>query len=122
MNNEFVKLLVEMDASHPDKTEKIVKSFISFLREKGIDYQLPQILKLVQDEVVKGKEDNTLQIILSESTDAEEIRKKIAPNAEVNILIDKKLKGGFIAQYQGKLYNGSISRQLEKIRQKILCP
>ena len=43
------------------------------------------------------------------------IKKKISPEVSV----DPSLIGGIVAEVQGMVYDGSIKRQLEKIKQSI---
>ena len=122
MKDKLAKLLIELDERNPGKTEEIVKTFVSSI--KGNEYQLPQILKIVEKKAQEEREKNTLYITLSDEMDiVDKIKQVVGVNKEVltEISIDKSLKGGFIAQYNGKLYNGSISKQLQKIREKISC-
>ena len=122
MKDKLAKLLIELDERNPRKTEEIVKTFVSSM--KGNEYQLPQILKIVEKKAQEEREKNTLYITLSDEMDiVDKIKQVVGVNKEVltEISIDKSLKGGFIAQYNGKLYNGSISKQLQKIREKISC-
>lgn len=122
MKDKLAKLLIELDERNPGKTEEIVKTFVSSM--KGNEYQLPQILKIVEKKAQEEREKNTLYITLSDEMDiVDKIKQVVGVNKEVptEISIDKSLKGGFIAQYNGKLYNGSISKQLQKIREKISC-
>jgi len=124
MKDKLAKLLIELDSENPGKRKTLVKEFVGSLREQGLDYQLLQILKIVEKKEQDDIDKNTLYITLSEPIDVTDLIKKvigIEEDVKVNILINKNLKGGFIAQYDGKLYNGSISQQLQKIRDKILC-
>jgi len=122
MKDKLAKLLIELDERNPEKTEEIVKTFISSM--KGNEYQLPQILKIVEKKAQEGRERNTLYITLSEEMDIVDKIKQIVDvdkDVPIKVTINKSLQGGFIAQYNSKLYNGSISKQLQKIREKISC-
>ncbi|MEA3453042.1 MAG: F0F1 ATP synthase subunit delta [Patescibacteria group bacterium] len=122
MKDKLAKLLIELDENNPEKTKEIVKTFVSFM--EGNEYQLPQILRVVEKKAQEQREKNTLYITLSDEMDiVDKIKQVVGADKDVpiEISIDKSLKGGFIAQYNGKLYNGSISKQLQKIREKISC-
>jgi len=115
MNNKLVQLLIELDNNNPDKTEEIAKTFVQLMKERGLDYQLSNILKIIEQKAENSR--RVLYITLAEELGVvEDIKKLIGvKDVEVIVNIDKSLKGGFIAQYNGKLYNGSISQQLDKI-------
>jgi len=115
MNNKLAQLLIELDNDNPGKSEEIAKKFVQLMRTKGLDYQLSRILKIIESKARESKK--ILYITLSEEIDViEDIKKLIGvENVETIVKIDKTLKGGFIAQYNNKLYNGSISQQLDKI-------
>jgi F0F1-type ATP synthase delta subunit len=122
MKDKLAKLLIDLDQKNPEKSEQIAKLFVQSM--KGNEYQLPSILKIVEQKAQEEKERNTLYITLFEEIeDIDAIKEAIGidKSVPVDISIDKELKGGFVAQYNGKLYNGSISNQLQKIRQQILC-
>ncbi len=115
------------DALHenPERQSRVVDIFLEFLEEKKLLALLPHIVRSLEklQEVEKSKQ--TLKITLQQNHAKdviEQIRKKInAPDsADTKVVIDDDIKGGFIAQYNNVVYDGSVATQLQQIKKRLL--
>jgi len=115
------QILIEFDKQHPSKTKQIIEIFIDFLKNNREIYQLPSIIQLLERKAQRQKKQNKLHIALFESVSQDilqEIKKLIGvPNeSDTEIEIDKEIKGGFIARYQGVIFDASVKNQFIKLK------
>jgi F0F1-type ATP synthase delta subunit len=120
-------LLIEIDKKYPSKEKEIVKSFVYFLRKKGLEYRLKSVLEELKRRLNQKEEKNTLYIQSAYDLSAETIEKikeltKASKKSKTEISINSYLKAGFIAFWDEKIYNASLEEQVKKLKSKILCP
>lgn len=95
--------------------------FVETLQSKNLGYKLPFILKHLEHESEKLGHENTLYVQYGVSPN-DETRKKLQEiveadeKVEVVEEIDEELIGGFIAEYKGKIYDGSIRSYLRNLK------
>ncbi len=113
--------LIQSEKQHPGKTKQTTKNFIDFLKDNRKMYQLSSIIQLLERKAQKQKRENRLQITLFKSVSQksiQEIKKFIgAPDkSNIDININKEIKGGFIAYYQESVFNASVGNQFTKLK------
>lgn len=113
--------LIEFDKQYPNKTIQIIEIFINSLKNNKEMYRLPNIIQLLERKAQGQDKQDKLHITLFESVSQnviEEIKKLISvPNkSDAEIEIDKEIKGGFIAHYQGVIFDASVKNQLVKLK------
>ena len=101
-----------------------VAKFMNFLQKNNLIYFLPQILVYLQQESLKQKNQNTVKISASfKIQDILEVKIKKLTGADSKVktdfLLDKDLIGGFKAEYDDIIYDGSLKNQLNKLKEKL---
>ena len=101
-----------------------VAKFMNFLQKNNLIYFLPQILVYLQQESPKPKNQNTVKISASfKIQDILEVKIKKLTGADSKVktdfLLDKDLIGGFKAEYDDIIYDGSLKNQLNKLKEKL---
>ena len=84
-------------------------------------YELSRVIELLEKTKRKQDKEDRLYIKLFESVSEETIQKikkfvGAANESNIDIEIDKKMKGGFIAYYHGSIFDASIKNQLIKLK------
>lgn len=107
------------------KNETHVKDFLKFCHEKKLDYLLPSILRYYKEIVANNEAKNTVHIKAHHKLTDNIISKiKTAVGAEKKtkavVTEDKNLLGGFVAEYQNKVFNASIKNQLERLENNLI--
>lgn len=123
-SKQLAKALYQMIAEEPKHERKIVNEFIKYLEEKNLLGIMSGVVKHL--ETYQAAELATTQVKLRVAHEPAkalitEIKKHInAPDAEVVTTIDESLVGGFQAEYQYKIYDGSVSYQLQQAKKVLL--
>ncbi|MFH1890517.1 MAG: F0F1 ATP synthase subunit delta [Candidatus Kuenenbacteria bacterium] len=122
-SKQIARDLVKLADSCPGKEFLLVEKFIQFAKEKGIEAQLQNILKHIELIISAKRHMEELTIASHDKLSdqlIEAIKKYIKTDnsATVNQIENKSVIGGFIAEYDGKIFDGSINNQLQKIKQK----
>lgn len=123
-SKKFARSLFKIAIQCPEKEKIFLEQLIFFCSQKNLFCYLPSILKNLEKEYERYQKDQQI-IIKSKSELSEEIIEKIKKYVgATNNTITKKiameeLHGGFLVIYKNKIYDGSISRQLEKLKEKM---
>lgn len=121
-SKEIAKALFSISQKEGDHKD-LAKSFLNFAKEKNLTHLIPEVLHHLKIFSEKQKESETLNIKLSHEVGENsllEIEKVMeASGAKRNIIIDKEIVGGFIAEYKGKILDATIKNQLTRLRAKI---
>ncbi|MBU4370120.1 F0F1 ATP synthase subunit delta [Patescibacteria group bacterium] len=120
----LAKALWQMIKENPDNKEKIISQFINFLKNKNIVYLFDSIIKYFKKEALESEEKQTLRIRAKNSFSKEIINKikkvvKADKNVNVDFQKDKEIIGGFIAEYDNKIYDTSINYQLGQLKKQL---
>lgn len=120
----LAKALWQMIKENPDNKEKIISQFINFLKNKNIVYLFDSIIKYFKKEALESEEKQTLRIRAKNSFSEEIINKikkvvKADKNVNVDFQKDKEIIGGFIAEYDNKIYDTSINYQLGQLKKQL---
>jgi len=122
--SNLAKALWQMIKENPDNKEKIISQFINFLKDKNIVYLLDSIIKYFKREALESEEKQTLRIRVKNSFSKEiinKIKKVVKADKDVNVDFqkDKEIIGGFIAEYDNKIYDTSINYQLGQLKKQL---
>lgn len=103
--------------SSEDNAETQINEFFSYLENNNLTGMLPQIKQHVQRIIEKQNDFNTLIITSRHELSAQEINEvkgitKADEQAEVRTELSDIVLGSFQAQYQGKLYDGSLQSKV----------
>lgn len=120
----LAKALWQMIKENPDNKEKIISQFINFLKNKNIVYLFDSIIKYFKKEALESEEKQMLRIRAKNSFSEEIINKikkvvKADKNVNVDFQKDKEIIGGFIAEYDNKIYDTSINYQLGQLKKQL---
>lgn len=119
------KKLSILDALLKDKYSELTMAFLRILVKKGREPYLPEVADefIRQYREIKGI--STVQVTtavpLSEALMAD-IRRKLAQhgvteqNIDLQAKVDPELIGGFILEFDGKIYDDSVAHKLEEMR------
>jgi F-type H+-transporting ATPase subunit delta len=114
-----------LDAIFSGKIDPLTHSFIEIILRKGREASLAEIAKEVINQYRGIKGISIVEITSAEPLSAETmeaIRKKLIEsrltrgNIQFTTSIDKSLIGGFVISFEDKLYDASVKRQLDLLR------
>ena len=123
--DEMAKTLIEVDKKYPSKTKDIVQTFANFLKDNKAKYQLRSVIQSLEEEAIREEKNSSLRLILAEDLGSQKIIDKIKQfmniplGAKTKVTIDRNIKGGFIAYYQGSIFDASIKNQLIKLKNSL---
>ena len=137
-NRDFVLLLKSpivksdkkekvLDAIFKGKINELTRSFLQIIVRKGRESQLAEIAQEFINQYREIKGITTVDIVSAEplSEDAlSAIRQKLVEsklahqNIEFSTSVDKDLIGGFVISFEDKLYDASVSHQLNELRKQ----
>jgi F0F1-type ATP synthase delta subunit len=123
-SRKIVKALFKTLKKYPDQEEKVIDSFFDFVVQKKLESYLPNILKIIEAEFVKIEKKEKLRIISAETLNKKTINlitKKVGADNKVVIENEKdeEIIGGFVAYFEGLIYDGSILNQITKIKNNL---
>lgn len=120
----LAKALFQSLLDTPDKESEIAKEFIKYLEEKNLIGLLPTIVKNLEYIQARAVAQEKIKVTISQKLSAaviEEIKSFVGQaDAQVEVVEDSALLGGFVAEYKNKIYDGSVKSQLEMVRKKLL--
>lgn len=122
-SKELAQALIDI-VHQTEKPEKAVSAFLSFLETNNLVYQLPIILRYLEQFQIQNKRAQTLIIESPFDIDAT-LQKKIqtfvrALDAKhVELDINKKLLGGFRTSYKGLVTDASIRHNLLALKKQL---
>lgn len=121
---QLAKALQQMIAEQPKHEKKIVAGFISYLEEKQLLGMLSGVVKHLSEYKKSVDAIDQVKITVAHKVSdsvIESIKKHIkAEKAETVVIVDNAIQGGFQAEYQYKIYDGSVSYQLKKAKKILL--
>jgi F0F1-type ATP synthase delta subunit len=103
------------------------QKFFRFLETNNLQAQARQILYYIEQEYKKEKDKNTLfiwfAVLMENNGIVEQIKNfvKAPRSALVQVKEDKNIIGGFIALWQGEIYDASIRANLDRLKQALLA-
>jgi len=115
--------LISKGKTNQEKKD-LAKSFVASLKKNKKFFLLPEILKKYK-EYLKNQQATLILARILDNTILNEIKenqqlKKILKDKIIKIKIDKNIIGGFIAQTNDYLVDGSTKGFLNKIKKNIL--
>lgn len=136
-NHDFL-LMIESPIIHTDKKQKIVHmvlngkadeitlKFIDILMLKGREAYLNEIAEAFIEQYNKYK--NITPVKLTTAVEADEqLKKRVTEllkekagliNVELKTAVDASLLGGFVLQYEDKLYDASVKNKMLKLKRE----
>lgn len=122
-SKSLARLIGALERKHGDP-EKVVDKIVRYLKRKNLLYTLPNVLKHLERHA-DNRTDNYIALTVSEDVSAEtenKIRDFIGVKSSVPIekKINPAIIGGFIAEHNNFVYDGSIDRQLKRLRETLL--
>ena len=117
-----------VDKIMKDKVSEITLEFVHLLIRKGREKFLPEIGKAFIDQYNKLKHITpiTIKTAVEVSQDAINVIKSRLEESdqlekiELTVEVDPELIGGFTLQFDDRMYDASVSRQIKRISKEIL--
>ncbi|MEO6133323.1 MAG: ATP synthase F1 subunit delta [Saprospiraceae bacterium] len=116
-----------LDAIFRGKIDQLTNAFLHIIVSKGREAQLAEIGQEYINQYREIKGISIVNIVSAEplpEETLESIRKKLVEskmtrgNIEFKTSVDKDLIGGFVISFEDKLYDASISHQLDQLRKQ----
>jgi F-type H+-transporting ATPase subunit delta len=111
-----------------DKYNRVTLAFLNIILDKGRESMLPEVATefMNQYKATQGISSVKITTATPMSDDAvEAIRAKLiasklaTPNLDMQTVVNPNLIGGFIIEFDDKLYNASVAHQLENIKTEL---
>jgi len=125
-SRQLATALKQLTEENPKQEKKILNNFLDFCRQKNILYLLTGVIKQLKFYKKTEDEKKNLNINSFKKLNQDivgDIKKHVgfdsAQKSEIVLNQDESLKGGFIAKYKGKIYDASVVRQLNTIKNKL---
>lgn len=108
-----------------ERVSKLTRSFVDLLTEKGREDILEQIIE--QFFVLHDERMGVVPVEVRVATElAEDLKKRLQErleqltkkNVRMLLRIDREIRGGFVARVGDTVFDGSVKRQLELLREK----
>lgn len=121
---KLAKALLKLAKDNPEKQKEIVAGFADFCKEKHLGHMLPNFFKYLELEAQRMQDISTLKIF-SPLKPGEAVVQKIKQMAgaqkagEPEIIEDKDMVAGFIAFYENKIIDASLSNNLRLLKNKL---
>ncbi|MDX1476220.1 MAG: ATP synthase F1 subunit delta [Saprospiraceae bacterium] len=110
-----------------DKFDVLTMSFLDIILRKGREPMLVEIAESFVEQYREIREISAVRVITAvplTGEQVEEIKDRIRasgvtyPNIELETHVDPAIMGGLILEFQDKLYDASVARQLEELRKE----
>lgn len=103
----------------------VFSALVEYVDKRHMQKHLPNILFHLKRMVDVEKDFNTTNIISAFSLHESSVNKiKQVINADksssVSLVVDKSVKGGFIVNYRGFMYDASVKRRLSKLKESLI--
>ncbi len=114
--------LVRAVSKDPKKEKLVVENFLTYLEEKHLMGLLLNVVKHLKRKEHEARLKKSVQITVARELDKlviERIKQFVgaSKDTEVIITLDESVKGGFVAQYKNKIFDGTVKNQLSKAEQ-----
>lgn len=119
----LTKLLFSLGKANKD-TDTQIERIIAYCTRKNIMYKLPGIITRLEHMAQVKKHETSVQLTvpkpLASQTQQDIVTAlKIKSSVPVEITIDERIVGGFIAEYDNIRYDGSIAKQLVELEKNL---
>ena len=123
--SQLAKGLYQAVAERPEDAEHICQRFIQFCKQHHLEGSWPAVVKYLLEQERREQERRLGQATFGLKPRAEALQAlkdkfKIERAVEVRVKEDKSLIGGFIARYHDKVYDGSVSGNLKRLRNTLV--
>jgi len=119
-SKQLALTLLKLIEENPAREEKIIDNFINFCQAKNITQQLPNMVKKMEELARQKAAGDDFIIRVKDELSPENLSKIKelvgAKKVEPKQIIDGETQGGFVAKYRGKVYDGSVRGQIEKLK------
>ena len=118
-----------LDAIFQGKIDPLTNSFLHIIVRKGREAQLAEIGREFINQYREIKGISIVNVVSTEPLSEEtlsSIRRKLVDskltrgNIQFNTSVDKNLIGGFVISFEDKLYDASVSHQLDELRKQFI--
>lgn len=122
-SKSLAKLISVLEKKYKNP-EKAVEKFLKYADRKNLLYKIPNVLKHLE-RMVEARKDTFVSLTtatkISLATEAK-IKKFIGVEEQtpVETRLDPGLIGGFIAEHDNYIYDGSLNRQLKILEEVLL--
>jgi len=121
---KITNILINIADKKDLSPEELISKLSSFLEKHNLLSLLPKISSILEKNYKKALERETITIRSRYALDSEqilEIKKLISLNTDTKVkeVIDKSVIGGFIAQQNGIVYDGSLAKQIENFNNSL---
>lgn len=108
--------------------DELTKKFVEILIAKGREGDLVGILGAFNDQYRTLKKISTVQVTSAAALSADEVSAikgqlvaggMTEADVEVTTAVDPKLLGGFVLEFDGKVYDASVAHKLNEIRKEL---
>lgn len=129
-SKEFARALYQSLLDTPGKEKEISEEFLKFCAEKNLLSLLPAVIKHLEVLHARAADKDKIKL-----TVGHDLQKSVVDNIKdfieadvgtglkpvrTDIVEDESMLGGFRAEYQHKIYDGSVKMQLARARGKML--
>lgn len=110
------------------EADELTKTFVSVLITKGRESDLLGILSAFDGQYNKMKKISSVFVTSATALSAESLAAirqqlvdagKTEANVEIFTRVDPKLMGGFVLEFDGKVYDASVAHKLNQIRKEL---
>jgi F0F1-type ATP synthase delta subunit len=121
----LAKTLFQLLKESPGQEQAAIQAFVNFCQQNNLTSRLPAVVENLTEEFAQDKKNKSFKVSFAESPSQAllaDIKKYLqAPaTAETALTKDDSLIGGFVAEYQGLVFDVSIKKQLEKIKSQFI--
>lgn len=116
-----------IDKIFGEKFEKLTNAFMHIILRKGREAYLPDIADAFIHQYKKNQHISTIFLTTATALDEDslrEIKSKLLAstatdqNVEIISKVDPNIIGGFVIEFEDKLYNASVAHKLEQLRKE----
>jgi F-type H+-transporting ATPase subunit delta len=107
---------------------ELTKAFVQILITKGREVDLVGILGAFKDQYKALKKISTVKVTSAVALSADELSSikqqlvaggKTEAEVEIHTVVDPALMGGFVLEFDGKVYDASVAHKLDNIRMEL---
>jgi len=122
-SDQLARALLALLTENPKQEKKILSDFVHFLAEKKITWQMPSVIRYLEKKFAEQEKKQLLHLSTARKlspTLINKIKKYTSGNTKVKTqeMMNPDLIAGFIAEYDGVIYDASLSGQLTKLKGK----
>ena len=108
----------------PKHQQKALHEFVAMVEEQGLMNLLPHVVRYLEYYLERDQKREQVHITLARKHDdhvLQAIVKRVETEGkpEVIVSIDESIGGGFIAQHNNVVYDGSVKGQLQRVKAEL---